>query len=277
MNNNEIFHPIKDFNYYKEFLRNAFNILNGEVNTNILARRLAIQNLDYDETEFGYNILFFIVLDLKKIYNESINSDFPFDETLKGMILYVLIHELSHCDQYIIPFFNSKEYIRNIEFVNNENCMKFIYRRENFLKSAFGNFKIPNVIFEMHNRDKEFYKSNPHFLYEQSKSTKDEFISLFEKISKLKIHKYIRENKIKNVNLVFNFMNKYKKNFNMYFDNIYSMSKLDIDYISKLICFTDLQIERTPTIKYNESNSVALFEFFIRDEPKLKSLYEILV
>ena len=278
MNTNEIFHPIKDFNYYKEFLKNAFTILNGEVNTNILARRLALQNLDMDETEFGYNLAFFIVLDLRKIYNYTINSDTPHDETLKGMILYVLIHELSHCDQYIIPFFNSKEYIRNIEFTNNENCMRFIYRKEKFLKYSFGNFKIPSVIFEMHNRDKEFYKSsNSYFLYEQSKSPKDKFISLFEKLSKLNFHKYIRENKIKNVDLVFNYMNKYKKTFNMYFDSIYSMSKIDIDYISKLFCFTNLQIEHTPTVKCDQSNSYSNIEFFIREEPKLKSSYEILI
>ena len=115
-------HQIESYGYYHSFLKFAYNFLNGEVNTNIRAMNLVIQSLENGVA--GYSHSFIVSINLPLIYNKSILNNFS-DKEVKGAIIYILIHELSHCDQNIdiLRLSRDEEYRKNIEFSNNQNTI----------------------------------------------------------------------------------------------------------------------------------------------------------
>lgn len=234
-------YQIKSYGYYHSFLKFAFDVLNGEVNTNIRAMHLVVQSLENGIA--GYSHSFIVSINLPMIYNNSISHHFS-DMEVKGMIIYILIHELSHCDQNIdiIRLSRDKGYRMNIEYANNLNAMRFMKENSSMLFYRFGEFYIPDEILTDFFNQERHYKNRPHFKYEQAISVKNQFLMVLEGWTQLFIRKCLEDpkNNINNFDLTFKFLlSKNNKEedytFHIISSNVFVVSNRTLSSLSKLL------------------------------------------
>lgn len=254
-------HQIESYGYYHSFLKFAYNFLNGEVNTNIRAMNLVIQSLENGVA--GYSHSFIVSINLPVIYNNSILNNFS-DKEVKGMIIYILIHELSHCDQNIdiLRLSRDEEYRKNIEFSNNQNTIRFIRENASLLFYTFGQFYIPDDLMIDFLNQKKYYNNRPHFGYEQAISIKNQFLMVLEGWTQLFIRKCLEDpkNNITNFDLTLKFLisqnNKKETDytFQIISNNVFVVSTNVLNALSKLLTIVVFKY-RTPEIRLNDNNT----------------------
>ena len=254
-------HQMESYGYYHSFLKFAYNFLNGEVNTNIRAMNLVIQSLENGVA--GYSHSFIVSINLPVIYNNSILNNFS-DKEVKGTIIYILIHELSHCDQNIdiLRLSRDKEYRKNIEFSNNQNTIRFIKENASMLFYTFGQFYIPDDLMLDFLSQKKYYKNRPHFEYEQAISIKNQFLMVLEGWTQLFIRRCLEDpkNNITNFDLTLKFLisqnNKKEEDytFKIISSNVFVVSTKVLNALSKLLTIAVFKY-RTPEIRLNNNNT----------------------
>lgn len=254
-------YQMESYGYYHSFLKFAYNFLNGEVNTNIRAMNLVIQSLENGVA--GYSHSFIVSINLPLIYNKSMLNNFS-DKEVKGAIIYILIHELSHCDQNIdiLRLSRDEEYRKNIEFSNNQNTMRFIKENALMLFCTFGQFYIPDDLMIDFLNQKKYYKNRPHFEYEQAISIKNQFLMVLEGWTQLFIRKCLEDpkNNITNFDLTLKFLisqnNKKEEDytFKIISSNIFVVSTNVLNALSKLLTIAVFKY-RTPEIRLNDNNT----------------------
>lgn len=268
-------HQMESYGYYHSFLKFAYNFLNGEVNTNIRAMNLVIQSLENGVA--GYSHSFIVSINLPVIYNNSILNNFS-DKEVKGMIIYILIHELSHCDQNIdiLRLSRDEEYRKNIEFSNNQNTIRFIKENAQMLFCTFGQFYIPDDLMLDFLNQKKYYKNRPHFEYEQAISIKNQFLMVLEGWTQLFIRKCLEDpkNNITNFDLTLKFLisknNKKEEDytFKIISSNVFVVSTNVLNALSKLLTITVFKY-RTPEIRLNDNNTYLNIVVRIYSVPKI--------
>ena len=254
-------HQMESYGYYHSFLKFAYNFLNGEVNTNIRAMNLVIQSLENGVA--GYSHSFIVSINLPVIYNNSILNNFS-DKEVKGMIIYILIHELSHCDQNIdiLRLSRDEEYRKNIEFSNNQNTIRFIKENASMLFYTFGQFYIPDDLMIDFLNQKKYYKNRPHFEYEQAISIKNQFLMVLEGWTQLFIRRCLEDpkNNITNFDLTLKFLisqnNKKEEDytFKIISSNVFVVSNNVLNALSKLLTIAVFKY-RTPEIRLDDNNT----------------------
>lgn len=254
-------HQMESYGYYHSFLKFAYNFLNGEVNTNIRAMNLVIQSLENGVA--GYSHSFIVSINLPLIYNNSILNNFS-DKEVKGAIIYILIHELSHCDQNIdiLRLSRDEEYRKNIEFSNNQNTIRFIKENASMLFYTFGQFYIPDDLMLDFLNQKKYFKNRPHFEYEQAISIKNQFLMVLEGWTQLFIRKCLEDpkNNITNFDLTLKFLisqnNKKEEDytFKIISSNVFVVSTNVLNALSKLLTIAVFKY-RTPEIRLNDNNT----------------------
>lgn len=256
-----ITHQMESYGYYHSFLKFAYNFLNGEVNTNIRAMNLVIQSLE--NRVAGYSHSFIVSINLPVIYNNSMLNNFS-DKEVKGMIIYILIHELSHCDQNIdiLRLSRDEEYRKNIEFSNNQNTMRFIRENASMLLYTFGQFYIPDDLMMDFLNQKKYFKNRPHFNYEQAISVKNQFLMVLEGWTQLFIRKCLEDpkNNITNFDLTLRFLisqnNQEEKDytFQIISSNVFVVSNKILNSLSKLLTIAVFKYNK-PEIRLNDNNT----------------------
>lgn len=254
-------HQMESYGYYHSFLKFAYNFLNGEVNTNIRALNLVIQSLENGVA--GYSHSFIVSINLPLIYNNSILNNFS-DNEIKGAIIYILIHELSHCDQNIdiLRLSRDEEYRKNIEYANNKNTIRFIRENSSMLFYTFGQFYIPDDLMLDFLNQKKYFKNRPHFEYEQAISIKNQFLMVLEGWTQLFIRKCLEDpkNNITNFDLTLKFLlsqnNKKEEDytFKIISSNVFVVSTKVLNALSKLLTIAVFKY-RTPEIRLNDNNT----------------------
>lgn len=204
--------------YTKDILEQAYYYLNGKINT---IKSLGL-NFDYTDTisqnncVLGNNTIcittIYIInllklLDLLRISNITVT-----ERSYRGLLIYLIAHELSHIDQYIyypeitkithkmMKLDDKKDYrqksILNIEInsisfdnemINDSNSILYLIENKNKLESYFGKFDIDLILYLRFKTDirlEDVDTTNTDFLYKD----KDKYItykSIEEKISVL--------------------------------------------------------------------------------------------
>ena len=254
------FHQIQSYGYYHSFLKFAYDFLNGEVNTNIRSIKLIIQS--FDNNVAGYCHSFIVSVNLPMIYNNSVNNHYS-DEEIKGAILHVLIHELSHCDQNIdiLKLSRDEEYRMNIEYVNNLNTARFIKDNSEKLYNVFGEFYIPKPILCDFIRQNKYFKNRPYFKYEQAISIKNQFLTVLEGWTQLNIRDCLEDPKtnITNFDLTLKFLLPgYDKEENYTFhiisNGIFVVSNRTLGSLSLLLTIAEFKYNK-PEIYLNNNNT----------------------
>lgn len=253
-------HQMRSYGYYHSFLKLAYNFLNGEVNTNIKAIHLVIQSLDNGVV--GYSHSFIISINLPMIYNNSVSNHFS-DMEVKGMIIYILIHELSHCDQNIdiMRLSRDKEYRMNIEYANNLNVLRFIQENSSVLIYTFGEFYVPEIFLTDFLNQEKYFKNRSHFNYEQAISIKNQFLMVLEGWTQLFIRKCLEDprNNIQNFDLTFKFLiSKNNKEedytFHIISSNVFVVSNRILSSLSQLLTIAVFKYNK-PEIRLSNNNT----------------------
>ena len=213
--------PIKNNNllyYTKDILEQAYYYLNGKINkikslglkfnyTDTISQNKCIlgNNTICITTIYIINVL--KLLDLLRVSNITVT-----ERSYKGLLIYLIAHELSHIDQYIyypeitklnhkmMKLDDKKDYRKksrldieinaitfNNEMINDSNSILYLIENKDKLEPYFGKFDIDLILYLRFKTDirlKDVDTTNTDFLYKD----KDRYVSyksIKEKISVL--------------------------------------------------------------------------------------------
>lgn len=126
---------LTEFEYYRQFAIDAFNRLNGLVNKVCNVATLEIFGDCFIEQSYG-EIVF---PNRIRIFLNAILRDYPTDISKRGMIVYTIIHELSHVDQFfsLVAYSNYDAYHDMIEDMADNNTNYFIDTHKELLDKEF--------------------------------------------------------------------------------------------------------------------------------------------
>lgn len=126
---------INEIEYYRTFTIDVFNQLNGIINKTCNVATLEICgecyiNDLYGEIEFPNNI---------KVYLITILKDYDTYDLRCSMIMYTIIHELSHIDlsMNLVTYSTNNNYCEDIENMTDSNANRFIEENKLFLENWF--------------------------------------------------------------------------------------------------------------------------------------------
>jgi hypothetical protein len=161
------------------FIKMVYNDFNGEINPVVPAIRLALTepnpNTPKEFSIAGSQCMMYIEVRLDIVY-ELFNKSRLSDDQIRGGLLYIVLHELSHCDQKIIPNKqNDIDYVRYVEYTNNLNTFAFIKKNWNLLKCCYGNFEIPEIVYGSYLAQREFYNGQV-IIFPQISSIKEKVL-----------------------------------------------------------------------------------------------------
>ena len=148
------------------FLTFAYHQLNGEINPSIPAVNLALTECGdiRDSGVMGAQTMLTVEVRLKNMFDQFANTGLT-DRQFKGVLLYVLAHELSHCDQKKEPMkllANDQEYIDYMEYTNDINTLRYLREHEKSLQSYLGPYELHPIVYNRFNKLKT--KFNDKFI-----------------------------------------------------------------------------------------------------------------
>lgn len=143
---------VKPYGWYLNYLIDMYKIFNGKINPTIRSARLVVKMFKSDLSKAGSTFFFNTAVNLPGIYRGVINADNS-HASMKGVILYVLLHELSHCNQDIdldrLISDKTGTYRSFIEITNNKNTVIFMLNNNEYIKKVSGpDTLVPAYAFE---------------------------------------------------------------------------------------------------------------------------------
>jgi len=162
-----------------DYLKNVYNGINGEINPVVPAIRLVLTepnpNAPKNFAIAGSQCMMYVEIRLDNVF-EKFNEARLTDNQIRGGLLFILAHELSHCDQKIIPNKQDDiEYIRYMEYTNNLNTLEFIKKNWNLLQLCYGTFEIPEMVCGSYLEQSKFYNGKI-FVFPQISSIKEKVL-----------------------------------------------------------------------------------------------------
>lgn len=160
------------------YLKKAYNGINGEINPVIPAIRLALTESNKDSVidyaVVGTQCIMTVEIRLANAYTKFCQLGLT-DNQVRGALLFIIAHELSHCDQKIIPNKLDDEYIMYMEYTNNLNTFRYLKEHENILQTYFGPYEIPKAAYRSYLEQKEYFK-NQKYIFPQISSIKEKVL-----------------------------------------------------------------------------------------------------
>ena len=220
---------MREFNYYSTLATNIYNRMNGEINTTIMANQLVIEKL-YPSVA-GRSIFMGVFINLVDLYNTCVKYGLT-DEEMTGAVIFVVLHELSHCDQERDPLKAMKDqnYRLYIENSNNNNTISFINRNMKDIISMYGNFIIPPNILTL---DSDNFK-DPNAKFVQSKSFKDSLIYSLSGFCKIDFHEILSKMNQETIILKLNISDITKIELEMIRDGVVKICKSELIFLENI-------------------------------------------
>lgn len=224
---------MESFGYYSAFANNVFDKMNGEINTTISANQLVIEKLNPEV--MGRNIFMGIFINLVDIYENGCKSGIT-DEEMKGIIIFTILHELSHCDQEKDPLkaLFDNDYKLYIEYTNNLNVLAFLNRNIKDMFSIFGYFIVPEWVLNVFHKVEAVAFKDKNVQYVQSRSFKDSLIHSLSGSCTIDFPKIIKETGIENITLSLNISGQRPLELEMIRDGIVKLCKSEMIYIENM-------------------------------------------
>ena len=233
------------------FLTFAYHQLNGEINSSVPAVSLALtESYDIsDITIMGSQTMLTIEVRLNNILTQLAPQGFT-DNQMRGILLYVLAHELSHCDQKKDPIRSlakDQDYIDYMEYSNDINTIKYLKNNEGRLQSILGPYEMPDIVYNQFNKLKE--KFNNRFVYfNQVSSIKEKVLDGISYLVKEDVY----NNKfplVNNINLTLYVRNMVYDQFKIIQNKNLVCGKRDIFKLSQLLARGIFDYNETSSIK----------------------------
>ena len=144
------------------FLKKVYDSLNGSINPVAPAVRLALTEPNPSAakriTIAGTQCMLYVEIRLDSVF-EKFNFVHLSDAQIKGGLLFILAHELSHCNQKIIPNrHEDEEYCMFIEYTNNINTINYLEKYDSVLQQYLGPYIIPDIVKQAYYEQREYFK-----------------------------------------------------------------------------------------------------------------------
>lgn len=167
------------YGYYRHYSAMVFNTLNGKINNIIQCNHMEFMGERTNPLSrsfvLGTNFADVILISLVDIFQCAEDMKLETEEELKGLIIFVIAHELSHLDQKI-PFkiMNKDTAIKQqIENANDANALHFLEETMMCFKHFFGEFNL-NGVYKMGKSSTNYY------LYQKIHSLEEKIFNILE-------------------------------------------------------------------------------------------------
>lgn len=219
------------------YVKKVYDALNGRINPIAPAIRLALTEPNPDVAKkieiAGSQCMLYIEIRLDSVF-EKFNYLELTDNEIRGGLLFIVAHELSHCNQKIIPNrHNDVDYTRYIEYTNNMNTIHYLSKYENILQEYLGPYKIPDIALQSYYAQKKYYKGEP-MLFPYISSVKEKVLDGLSILIKEDVYdtKYPLVN---NINMEVYIQNRMHKSFNIIRNKQLTIDPADIIKMSQFI------------------------------------------
>lgn len=135
--NKEIIEEMESkYSKFAEFAVKTFILCNGVINPTFRATNITFGPKDIMRTGtvLGQQVFSRIDINLFNIFTHCLRMKAIRDDQVNAVIMNTVIHELSHCDQYIDYLNPSKKYMMAIENINRDWVIQFIVNNREVLK-----------------------------------------------------------------------------------------------------------------------------------------------
>ena len=165
-----------------QYLKILYNSINGEINTVIPSTMLALTEpgnvvIKPKGESVGTQCMMTVEIRLYNALRLFANYGLT-DNKIRGALLYIMAHELSHCDQKIerLKLINrDTRYEMYMEYTNNINTMEFILDNQQILQSTIGPFEVPPIVYTSYTEQKEYF-NNIYYAFPQISSIKEKVL-----------------------------------------------------------------------------------------------------
>ena len=168
----------QSYGFYRQFSANVFNYLNRRINIIIPCHHMEFMGERVNTVSrsfiLGTNFADIIMISLLDIFRCAEDLKLQFEEELRGLIIYVIAHELSHLDQRI-PFKVIKidqAVKKQIENANEANTLHFLLEHKQELENFFGGIDFKGVY--------TIANSDSMSLYQRVKSLQEKIMDILE-------------------------------------------------------------------------------------------------
>lgn len=222
-----------NFGYLQWYATNIYNGVNGKINPLIPAMSMQFVTTK-NKNDLGQSIGNIVLINLPNIINFCEVKNLTSLDSIKGLVMNAVIHELSHLQQDIDykRYTNEEDYKSIIEFSNDAYTLSYISLYYDTLASYFGSFNM-DCVFELpyknDNVDK-YYK-----LYTPIKNKQDKILALMQSCMQDNIHDVIKYDRIKNISIHFVSKENKIKTIKVLVNNMWSNVDNNIFDLSKMI------------------------------------------
>lgn len=179
---------------YVRFVDFTFNLLNGRINTKIIADSYVLGEKT-KPNNFGSAMGNRLKINLDNIlsYSDLMNNNDPY--RIKGLILGAIAHELSHLDQDIdYSRMSNKEYKEFIERTNDANALMYIEQHYDELQYYLNLFDM-ELIMGIHYTEPATYF--PY--YKRIEQASDKIFMIMKSMFRSDIRSIMKERDLKNI------------------------------------------------------------------------------
>lgn len=136
----------ENIGYWMGYCFRVFKYFNGTINYKLPANDVTFgePHKFKDNFVFGHTKLDLVCINLLDIIHYCVKMNVTNEEDIKCLIIFTILHELSHCDQdinYRAIKYDKKE-IRRMEVSNDRNTMAFLLQYYDQISSDLGSFRL---------------------------------------------------------------------------------------------------------------------------------------
>lgn len=219
------------------YVKKVYDALNGKINNIAPAIRLALTEPNPDIAKkieiAGSQCMLYIEIRLDSVF-EKFNYIELMDNEIRGGLLFIVAHELSHCNQKIIPNrHNDIDYMRYIEYSNNINTINYLSKYDDILKKYLGPYEVPDIVLQAYYLQRDYYNGE-QILFPYISSVKEKVLDGLSILTKEDVYatKYPL---VDNINLELYIQNRPYKELNVIKNKNMVINNTDIIKMSQFI------------------------------------------
>ena len=195
-----------NLNYWMQYCQYIFSNFNGRINTIFLAKDIVLgeQHPNYKGVILGSLIVDEVNIHLLDISKFCDKYNFNEDDKIKTILVFTILHELSHCDQDInfLKTKNNKREILKYEIENDYNTLDFMMRNRQ-LVSSIGQFNIYDPLLEMMRHKEPVVPFQERLMYTRIGNPYLKIISILTNITDENVYQIIVNERIHTIRVIF--------------------------------------------------------------------------
>lgn len=194
----------ENIGYWMSYCFHVFKYFNGTINYKLPANDVTFgePHKFKDNFVFGHTKLDLVCINLLDIIHYCVKMNLTNEEDIRCLIIFTVIHELSHCDQdinYKAVKYDKKE-TRRVEVSNDRNAMAFLLQYYDQISNDLGSFRLnvlDRILCPVGNLKEH------EILYTRITHQSDKVIRVLEYLTETPLRQAFKENQYQNCGVEF--------------------------------------------------------------------------